>query len=74
MCAIASPALGTIWTATYYPITSGSAAPASTSWQSPIGVATTASGVPGVFYRANNKSIQVITKGSATAAWPSKAR
>ncbi len=73
MCAIASPALGAIWTATKYPTTSGSAAPASTSWQSPIGVATTASGVPGVFYRANNKSIQVITKGSATAAWPSKA-
>jgi len=72
-CAIASPALGAIWTATKYPTTSGSAAPASTSWQSPIGVATTSSGVPGVFYRANNKSIQVITKGSATAAWPSKA-
>ena len=72
-CAVATPALGAIWTATKYPTTSGSAAPAATSSQSHIAVATTTSGVPAVLYRANNKSIQVITKGSATAAWPSRA-
>ena len=72
-CAVATPALGAMWTSTKYPTTSGSAAPAATSWQSHIAVATTTSGVPAVLYRANNKSIQVITKGTATAAWPSKA-
>jgi hypothetical protein len=61
------------WTGTKYPTTSGSAAVASfvTTQQSPIAVAVTPAGVPAVLYRAANKSIWNITKGSATAAWPS---
>ena len=72
---VAAPAVGASWTAAKYPTTSGSAAVASSAnqTQSPIAVAVTASGVPAVLYRAANKSIWDITRGSATAAWPSKA-
>lgn len=73
VCSVASPAFGASWTATKYPTIGGSGAPVSSSSQWPVAVATTTSGVPAVLYRANNKSLQVITKGSATAAWPSKA-
>ena len=73
--AIAGSASAASWTGTKYPTTSGSAAVASfvSSTGSPIAVAVTPAGVPAVLYRAANKSIWNITKGSATAAWPSAA-